>query len=166
MGLLTKEKSVKKEFHASVYIILYKFILGLVEFITGVVTLSLGTKIYHIYQTSLISELTEDPHDLLARLSEGIVPHLLTHNTYLIIYLLILGFAKMLGAIGLVYKQNWGVDLLVSLTILMAPFQIFNMIVSPNMFDFLYFVLGLLIALYLIEFKPHAWISKVLKVLQ
>jgi uncharacterized membrane protein len=166
MKISTKEKLIEKEFHASIYIILYKFILGLVEFLTGVVTFFLGPKIYQIYQAGLISELSEDPHDLLAHLSEGIVPHLFTQNTYLIIYLLILGFAKMSGAIGLIYKQNWGVDLLVSLTILMAPFQIFNMIIHPNIFDFIYFIFGLLIALYLIEFRPKAWVSRVLKVLQ
>jgi len=43
----------------------------------------------------------------------------------------------------------------------MAPFQIVNIIVHPNIFDFLYFTVGILIALYLIEFKPKAWISKI-----
>jgi uncharacterized membrane protein len=157
---------MKKEFHASPFIILYKFILGLFEFLLGIATFFKGSKIYQIYQLDLVNELAEDPHDLLAHLSEGIVPHLLTHNTYLVIYLIILGSAKMLGAVGLVFKQNWGVDLLVILTLLMAPFQIINLIIHPNVFDLIYFVVGILIAFYLVEFKPKAWISRVIKVIQ
>jgi len=161
MYIISGEKKIEKEFHVSRYIILYKFLLGFAEFSSGVGLWLFGSKIYQIYHVSLIRELSEDPNDILARFSQKIVPNLLTHNGFIIIYLVILGFAKILGAIGLTYKQNWGVDLLVGLTILMAPFQIVNIIVHPNIFDFLYFTVGILIALYLIEFKPKAWISKI-----
>ena len=39
-----------------------------------------------------------------------IVPNVLTHNTVIVASLLLLGVAKVAGAIGLIYKQNWGVD--------------------------------------------------------
>jgi uncharacterized membrane protein len=160
--IFSKEQEIESEFHVSFYIVVYKFLLGLFEFAGGITIAFLGARIYQIYQASLLKELSEDPHDLLARLSESIVPNVLTHNNYVVIYLLLLGLAKMVGAAGLIYKQNWGVDLLVVLTLLMAPFQIVNLILHPHIFDAIYLVIGLLIALYLIEFKPKAWISRLL----
>ena len=160
--LFSKEELIEKEFHVSIYILVYKFMLGVIEFSAGMAIALFGSRIYQLYQTSLIKELSEDPHDLLARLSESFVPNVLTHNTYVVMYLIVLGLAKMVGAIGLVYKQNWGVDLLVGLTILMAPFQIVNLILHPHFFDLLYLIVGLLIALYLVEFRPKAWISRIL----
>ena len=53
-------------------------------------------------------------------------------------------------------------DLLVSLTIIMAPFQIISLILHPRLFDTLYLLVGFVIALYLIEFRPKAWISRIL----
>ena len=163
MKIFRNEELIEKEFHVSVYILVYKFMLGIIEFLVGLAIALFGTKIYTVYQTSLIKELSEDPHDLLARISENFVPNVLTHSTYIVVYLIVLGLAKILGAIGLIYKQNWGVDLLVGLTILMAPFQIVYLIMHPNLFDLIYLIIGLLIALYLIEFRPKAWISRVLK---
>ena len=163
MKIFRNEELIEKEFHVSVYILVYKFMLGIIEFLAGLAIALFGSKIYTVYQTSLIKELSEDPHDLLARISENFVPNVLTHSTYIVVYLIVLGLAKILGAIGLIYKQNWGVDLLVGLTILMAPFQIVNLIMHPNLFDLIYLIIGLLIALYLIEFRPKAWISRVLK---
>ena len=160
--LFPKEQQIENEFHVSIYIIVYKFLLGLFEFGAGLTISIFGSRLYQLYQASLFKELSEDPHDTLARLSESIVPNVLTHNSYVVIYLLVLGLAKMIGAIGLIYKQNWGVDLLVVLTILMAPFQIVSLILHPHILDLLYLVVGLLIALYLIEFRPRAWISRML----
>jgi uncharacterized membrane protein len=162
LKLFPKEQEIENEFHVSSYIVAYKFLLGVFEFGGGLTIALFGSRIYQVYQTSLLKELSEDPHDLLARLSESIVPNVLTHNNFVVIYLLLLGLAKMVGAIGLVYKQNWGVDLLVALTVLMAPFQIVNLILHPQVFDLIYLVVGLLIALYLIEFKPKAWISRLI----
>jgi uncharacterized membrane protein (DUF2068 family) len=71
-----------------------------------------------------------------------------------------LGSAKLAGAIGLIYQKNWGVDLLVGLTVVLFPFQVVNIILHPAVLDVIYLVVGLLIALYLIQFKPRAWISK------
>jgi uncharacterized membrane protein len=130
--LFSREEQIENEFHVSIYIIVYRFLLGTIEFLAGITIAFFGARIYQLYQTSLIKELSEDPHDLLARLSEAVVPSALTHNTYIVIYLIVLGLAKMAGAIGLVYKKNWGVDLLVGLTILMAPFQIVNLRQHPG----------------------------------
>lgn len=164
MGILGNEEALEKEFHVSIYIVIYKFMLGILEFSVGIAIALFGSQIYRSYQTSLLKELSEDPHDLLARVSEAIVPNVLTHHTYILLTLLLLGLAKMAGAIGLVYKQNWGVDLLVGLTLIMAPFQIVGLILHPGLFNLLYLVVGLVIALYLMEFRPKAWISRVLRV--
>jgi len=160
--LARREEVIEKEYHVSIYIVIYKFVLGIGEFLLGIAIASFGADIYHSYQLSLLQELSEDPHDLLARVSETVVPNVLTHNTFIILSLIVLGLAKMVGASGLAYKQNWGVDLLVGLTILMAPFQIIGLILDPRWFDFLYLAVGLVIAFYLVEFRPKAWISRVL----
>jgi uncharacterized membrane protein len=160
MNLITKEQKIEKELHVSAYIVIYKFVLGMAEFVSGIVLWFFGQKIYQLYQTGILKELSEDPHDLLANFSQSIIPNLFTHNTFLIVYLILLGFVKIAGAIGLIYRKNWGVDLLVGLTIVLAPFQVFNLITNPNIFDLFYFLVGIIIALYLIEFRPKAWISK------
>jgi uncharacterized membrane protein len=164
--LSAREQALEQELHVSIYIVIYKFLLGVVELLTGLALLFFGPNIYRVIQASLLMELSEDPHDLLARLGQALAPDLLTRNNYIILSLLLLGVAKMSGAVGLVYKQNWGVDLLVGLTLIMAPFQIVSLVFHPHIFDLLYFVVGLLIALYLIEFKPGGWISRVLGVKQ
>jgi uncharacterized membrane protein len=156
----TAEKSLKTEFRVSRVIIAYKFILGLVEFITGAGLVFWGRDAFRWYQAFMLRELTEDPHDVLARLTLRIVPDLLAQHTALAIYLIVLGAAKIAGAVGLVYQQNWGVDLLVSLTVLMLPFQVISLILHPSIPDVVYLVAGLLIALYLVNFKPKAWVSR------
>jgi uncharacterized membrane protein len=153
----------KEKFHVSRLIILYKFALGLIEFISGLGIVFLGKQILASTMVQISQELSEDPHDLLANMGVGIVPNIFTHNTFFVTSLILLGFTKIAGAIGLVYKQNWGVDLLVGLTVIMLPFQLINLFVHRSFMDFLYLVLGIVIALYLIQFKPKAWISRVLQ---
>ena len=156
-------ETTEKEFRVSIYVLIYEFILGLFELAAGLTIALFGSRIYAVYQTSLIRELSEDPNDLLAHLSETFVPGLLTHNALVILYLIIFGLAKIAGAIGLIYKQNWGVDLLVGLIIVMAPFQLYEFITRPNFLGLLYLIGSLLIALYLVEFRPGAWISRMLR---
>lgn len=160
MKLQTLEHEVEKEYHVSWYIIFYKFLLGLIETLFGISIFIFGKYIAHIYLYYAAQELSEDPHDILVHLTEGIIPQLFSHNWYIVFYLLLLGGAKMAGAIGLLYKKNWGVDLLVGLTTILLPFQLYNLVVHPSFLDFMYIVVGLFIALYLIEFKPKAWISR------
>jgi uncharacterized membrane protein len=162
MKQVQEEIQIEKEFHVSFYIILYKFLFGLAELLSGLGILFFGKRILGRFTVMITQELLEDPHDMLANLSTKIVPNLLTHNTFLTLYLIILGSAKIAGAIGLIYKRNWGVDLLVGLTVLMFPFQFIDLVIHPSIFDFFYITIGILIALYLIEFKPKAWISRIL----
>ncbi len=162
MSTLTGEEALEKQYHVSVYIIVYKFLLGIIEFALGIIIIVFGAEIYQAIQSTLLRELSEDPHDLLARLAESVVPNVLTHHGFVVLSLVVLGVAKMAGAIGLIYRQNWGVDLLVGLTIIMAPFQIVSLVLHPRVFDTLYLLVGFVIALYLVEFRPKAWISRVL----
>jgi uncharacterized membrane protein (DUF2068 family) len=73
----------------------------------------------------------------------------------------VLGGAKVAGAIGLIFKQNWGVDLLVGLTIIMLPFQIVRLVVHPSLIESSYVVIGFFIAMYLINFHPHQWVKRI-----
>lgn len=161
MNVRAREEALEAEFHVSIYIVIYKFLLGIIELSMGIVVAAFGAEIYQSVQSSLLRELSEDPHDLLARIAEAVVPNVLTHNTFVMLSLIVLGLAKVAGAIGLIYKRNWGVDLLVGLTMIMAPFQIVSLILHPRVFDTLYLLVGFVIALYLIEFRPKAWISRI-----
>ncbi len=160
MPLITEEK-IEKEFHISWFIIAYKMAAGLVEFFLGAGILLFGRRAFVFYQAYMAGELAEDPHDLIMRMAASIIPAILTHRT-LAVYLIVLGAAKIAGAVGLLYQQTWGVDLLVSLTLIFFPFQLVRFLRQPTLADFLYIVIGLVIALYLINFKPHEWARKML----
>lgn len=156
----TEEEQIESEYHVSWYIIAYKLLYGLIELLFGLGISLFGKTILHTYMVFVTNELAEDPHDLLVRVTEYVVPNLLMHKTYLAIYLILLGSAKVAGAIGLMYKQNWGVDLLVTLTVLMFPFQFIRLLMHPSLPDFLYIFVGVFIALYLINFRPHEWAKR------
>jgi uncharacterized membrane protein len=156
----------KEELNVSRIIVVYKFALGLIELISGLAIAFFGKQLLAGYFLQLSQELSEDPHDAIAHLSLAVVPNLFTHNTVIVITLFLLGMAKIAGAIGLVYKKNWGIDLLVGLTVIMAPFQLINVFTHQHFFDFLYLLIGIVIALYLMRFKPGAWISRVFQKLK
>lgn len=163
MGIDKVEEHLEQEFHISWYIIIYKLAFGLAEFLLGLGIVLFGKSALNLYRIYLSRELLEDPHDLLARLTTSVVPSIFTHNTFLVIYLILLGSVKIAGAIGLIYKQNWGVDLLVGLTVLMFPFQFINLVRHPSLPNFIYISVGLLIALYLINFQPQKWATKIVR---
>jgi uncharacterized membrane protein len=154
------EKQVEEKYHVSWLIIAYKLSFGLSELFLGIYITLFGRVALLWYQAQTIQELTEDPHDLLVRLTEGVIPNVLAHHTFLAIYLIILGTAKAAGAVGLIFKQNWGVDLLVGLTLIMLPFQVIRLTLHPSIIESLYVVIGLIIAMYLINFRPHEWIKR------
>lgn len=151
----------KEPFHVSRYIIIYKIALGLFEFLSGLLIAAFGKQLFAQYMTRLSLELSEDPHDFLANLSFAIVPNYFVHNTIVVTSLILLGAAKIAGAIGLFYHKNWGVDLLVGLTVIMLPFQIIHIFSQPTFFNFLFLLTGIGIALYLVRFQPKAWVSRV-----
>lgn len=159
--LTEKEQRIEKKYHISWYIVAYKFLFGFIEFLFGIGITLYGRIALGWYRTFAATELAEDPHDLLVRFTEGVVPNILMHHTFLAIYLIALGLAKIAGAVGLMYKQHWGVDLLVALTFLMFPFQFIRLLMHPSLPDFLYIGIGIFIALYLIEFRPHEWAKRV-----
>jgi uncharacterized membrane protein len=157
------EENLEKEFHVSWYIIIYKFTFGLVEFLLGLGMIFANTFVLPWYKSTVVQELLEDPHDLLANLGQRVIPFILTNRGYLVINLLLLGLAKMAGAVGIIYKKDWGVDLLVGLTVLMFPFQAVSLIRHFSVFGFIYLMMGLLIALYLINFNPKKYAKKLWK---
>jgi uncharacterized membrane protein len=160
MKSIKEIQTIEKEYHVSWFIIAYKMAFGLIEFVTGLGIAIFGRKMFALYTRYLSQELSEEPHDLLARMSEQIIPHIFTHNTYLLVYLMVLGLAKIAGAIGLIYKKHWGVDILVALTLFMYPFQMIQLVLHPSIIDFIYITVGILIALYLINFHPKEWATR------
>lgn len=154
------EQTVENAYHVSWYIIAYKLIAGVLECGAGIGLALFGNQLMSLYGSLIAGELTEEPHDLLVTISERIVPHLFTHNTILLVYLILLGSVKIAGAIGLIYRKNWGVDLLVGLSLILLPFQAVSFIIHPNLIDVIYILIGIFIIFYLTEFNPKAWISR------
>lgn len=157
------DEQIEQDYHVSWYIVVYKLILGIAEFVLGLGITIFGRAALRWYELFRVQELSEDPHDLLVRLTEGFIPNVLAHHTFLAIYLLILGGAKIAGVIGLIYKRNWGVDLLIGLTLIMLPFQLGELILHPSVVDFFYILIGLLIAMYLVNFRPQMWAARMAK---
>jgi uncharacterized membrane protein len=157
------EKRIEKEYHVSWYIIAYKLLFGLGEFLLGALITFFGRSALLWYRIYAAQELSEDPHDLLVRLTEGVIPNVLAHHMFLALYLILLGGAKIAGAIGLMYKQKWGVDLLVGITVIMLPFQLIQLVHHPSFADFIYICIGLFIAMYLINFRLHEWATRMAK---
>ena len=163
MELVNVEKRVEKEYHVSWYIIVYKLLFGVSEMGLGVGITFFGAGMLKIYRLYTLRELSEDPHDLVARLTESIIPNVFAHHTFLAIYLLVLGGAKIAGAIGLLYHKHWGVDVLVALTIILFPFQFIRLLLHPSIPDFIYLAVGVFVGLYLINFRPRQWATRVAK---
>lgn len=154
-------EALEKEFHVSTYIIAYKFLLGVAELLLGSGMLIWGNQIAHLYDSFRSGELLEDPNDTVANLLQKVMPYLLAHRGYIILLLVLLGIVKIVGSIGLYYKKYWGYDLLIGLTIVLLPFDLFNFVKNINLYNFSFFILNLLIALYLVEFKPHHYFRSV-----
>lgn len=161
--MLKDQDDQKKKPRVSWYVIFYKLGFGLAELLLGLGIAVFGHQAFRLYLRLVSNEISEDPHDLLVNITSKIIPGLLTHNTFLVLYLILLGSVKIAGSIGLIYRQNWGVDLLVLLTIILFPFQATALLMHPSFFDFFYITLGLFIALYLIEFNPRAWVLRLFK---
>lgn len=150
-------QELEKELHVSRYIIAYKLISGFLEIVLGFALILFGKQVYEIYVNYKIKELLEDPHDLVVSVLQKIVPYILEHQGYIVLILFLLGIVKMAGAIGLLYHKHWGLDLLVGLTVLLLPFEGFNMISDPTLTQFSYFSINLLIAFYLVNFNPKKY---------
>ncbi len=153
-------QKLEEEFHVSRYIIVYKLILGILELLLGIGIIFLGRKAQLLYGSFKTSELLEDPHDLLVNITEKFVPYLFKHKDYVIFILVILGLAKIIGSIGLAYKKIWALDLLLFVTVLILPFQFFTFLRSHSLFDLIYFLIGVFIVFWLVNFKPKEYIHK------
>lgn len=147
----------KKGLHISTYIIIYKLILGLLELLLGLGIILFQKNVLQIYESFKTQEFLEDPHDLLVKLAENVVPFVLEHRGYIVLILILLGVVKIIGAIGLLYRQHWGLDILVVLTFLLLPFQSYSLLTNPSLYKVIYFTINALIALYLVEFKPKSY---------
>ena len=149
-----------EEFRVAKYIIVYKFLLGLLETLLGFGMIIFGKGIYELYANFRNSELLEDPHDFLATIIEKIVPYILIHKGWVVLILLLLGITKMIGSAGLWYKKHWGLDILIVVTILLLPFEVYAIITHPSLTKTAYFIINFFIALYLVNFKPKDYFTK------
>lgn len=144
-------------------IVIYKFVSGIIELALGMGAILFGKKIIVFYNHYKVKELLEEPHDLLVTTIAKITPFLFQHRVYIISLLLIIGTVKIIGAVGLMYEKEWGLDLLIGLFVILLPFDIYGLLTGFSVAKFLYLLINLLIALYLIEFKPHKYFLKMKK---
>lgn len=151
------EKNYQEELEVSRLIILYKLVSGFLEIMLGSALLLFGRQLYRFYQNFQLEELFEDPHSLIVVFLRRMVPYIFEHRINIILILFLLGFVKMAGAIGLYYRKHWGLDLLVGLTILLLPFDGYSLVTTPTLTQLGYFLINLLIAFYLVNFKPHEY---------
>lgn len=154
------QQDLEDELHISNYIIIYKFILGFVEFLLGVGIIIYGHTIIELYQQFTLKELLEDPNDLLVLGLQKIMPIIIEYQGYIVLILLILGIVKVVGSIGLMYRKHWGLDLLVGLTIFVLPFELYNLIVEPSLLKLVFLIINIFISLYLVEFQPRSYYNK------
>ncbi len=150
-----KQSPEEIEINISKVIIAYKFFLGLFEVLLGLGIVIFGKYILDLYQNFIYSEILDDPSDLLVSILDKIVPYLFAHQGFIVFFLLLIGVTKMVGAAGLFYRKHWGLDILVAVTIILLPFELFNLIAHPSFSKVIYFLVNMFIALYLVNFKPH-----------
>lgn len=150
-----KEEESTKE--VSTLIIAYKLISGILEIFLGFGMMLFDKRIFQLYRNFRAQELLEDPHDILARLLQAIMPTLIQHRVYIISLLLLFGVVKIIGAIGLQLKKEWGLDVLVGLFVFLFPFDLYYFITSPSAAKLIYLVINTFIALYLVQFRPHEY---------
>jgi len=159
--IMKKERLLSQ--NVSKTIVIYKFVSGIIELVLGLGAIIFGKKIVVFYNQFKVRELLEEPHDLLVTTITKITPFLFQHRVYIISLLLILGTVKIVGAIGLMYEKEWGLDLLIGLFIILLPFEIYGLLTGFSVANLLYFLINLLITLYLIEFKPHRYFLRLKK---
>lgn len=148
-------RSVEGEYRASWLIIVFKYVSGLIEIILGLGIVFLGDEMISLYEMMKVKELLEDPHDLVIRMIEAVLPYFLKHREYVVIFLLVLGTTKIIGAIGLTYRKEWGRDMLIVLGIILLPFELVEFFRHPTVLRATYALVNLVIVLYLMNFHPR-----------
>lgn len=144
-------------------IVVYKFILGVGELALAFSLIIFGRNLGRVYQQYRVRELLEDPHDRLIAFIQYISPVLAQNRNYFIGLLILLGVTKVCGAIALWRGHDWGLDLIVGLFVILVPFDIAELFYRPTLVKFIYFFINLLITFYLIEFKPHKYLRRLVK---
>lgn len=157
------EEEVEKDLHISQYIIAYKFLLGLFETLIGLGIIIFGRQMVQIYQDFKTEELFENPHGLIVSMTEKFIPYLFDHRGYVVFILMLLGITKLVGAVGLYYKKMWGLDILVFVTILLLPFDLEYFFGHPTITRFIFLIINMFIALYLLNFRPMEYFVKLKK---
>ncbi|MCL4360339.1 DUF2127 domain-containing protein [Patescibacteria group bacterium] len=155
--------SETEQVEVSWIIVAYKLISGAFELILGTGIVFFGNRMLGMYTRFRNEELLEDPHDLLVRVLGSVVPMLVEYRTAITIFLFILGATKIIGAIGLLKKKEWGLDLLIALFLILLPFDLYSLAFHFTVVKLLYFIVNTLIALFLMEFRPHKYVARLKK---
>ena len=155
-----EEKEKQKE-EVSFVVVGYKIVSGIFEVLFAIALAFFRRPIYRWYLQISTQELFEDPHDLLARTFQTIIPVVTQHRVYLIFLLSILGITKIIGAIAILKKKEWGLDLMVGLFVFLLPFDLYNLTMHPSLLKCVYLVINSLIVFYLIRFRARYYVKKI-----
>lgn len=138
------------------YIILvaYKFLVGITEVCIGAAFGLFGKQFLRFYEFFELSHAREDPN-LYIRTIERAIPFLLDHSTYVVVFFLTFGTAKIIGAVGLWFERMWAIHLMIILSAMMLPFEIIDFLRRPSIFLVFYIAANFAIVIYLLHFNPH-----------
>lgn len=141
-------------------IIAYELILGLFELISGLGILLFGNKLLDIYNHIRNTELIQDPNDLMVKLTEKLVPNLVSHHISVALLLTAFGVIKISSGIGLIYRKVWAEHLLIVFLIILIPFEIVGLLRHFSLADLGYLVVDVAIVTYLVHFKPVDYLHR------
>lgn len=157
------EDNLEEEYHISAIIIIYKFILGVIELLLAFGLVFGGRQMLDLYLYIRYEELLENSHETIAFVLEKTIPYLFEHQAYIVFLLASIGLAKIFGSIGLWQRKHWGLDLLVAVTLILLPVDTVNLIRHPTPSEFAFFIINILIALYLVNFNPSHYFTHLKK---
>jgi uncharacterized membrane protein len=135
-------------------VIVFKLVTGGAELGAGTLLLVLGrTGLANLVDSLTSHERAVDPADPVVHFVERHLPSVLSHEVAIAIALLLLGAAKVTGAIGLIRRRPWAYWLLVALLVLVVPFDAHHLITKPHLGSAILAVLNVAVLVVLIVFR-------------
>ncbi len=135
-------------------VVVVKSAMGAAELSLGVVLLTMSADAIRALVDRLSrEERVEDPNDPLVLFVQHRLPLLASNKTVLALTLLLLGSAKVVGAIGLLRRRPWGYWVLVVLLCALLPFDVYRVATRPSLLQGVLLMLNLAVLLILLRYR-------------
>ncbi len=145
---MASHKLIKEE-KVSRVLVLYEFLLGVIETILGTGILLYGRRLFLLYLDLRDEELLVHPNAILIKMAESIIPGLFERRFYVVGFLLFLGIVKIVASWGMWKGKVWGITLISILIFCLLPFEIVTILMHFTLAKLFYIVLNVTIILYL-----------------